>query len=114
MDARDRRLRRELTTLRLLIGLYCRRRHGGRGGLCDDCRSLWEYARARVERCPFGGGKPTCARCRVHCFQPARREEIRRVMRAAGPGMAWRHPLLSLRHLLDGRRGHAAKGEGRA
>lgn len=70
-----------------------------------------DYAALRLERCRFGVEKPTCARCPVHCYQRARREQVKRVMRYAGPRMIWRHPLLCLRHWLDGfRRAPALKG----
>lgn len=87
-----------------MIALYCRDRHGGGRDLCESCRALWEYTQRRVERCQFGAGKPTCVNCPVHCFKPDRRDDIRRVMRYAGPRMAWRHPLLSVLHVIDGRR----------
>ena len=32
------------------------------------------------------------------------RERVRVVMRTAGPRMIWRHPVLAVRHVLDGRR----------
>lgn len=86
-----------------MIRLYCRARHGGRE-LCTECRALAEYAGSRLDRCPFGEGKPTCVDCPVHCYAPAMRERIREVMRWAGPRMLWRHPVLAIRHLLDGRR----------
>ena len=65
---------------------------------------LLAYARARLSRCPYQEGKTTCARCPVHCYRPAMRARIRRVMRYAGPRMLTRHPLLALRHLIDGLR----------
>jgi predicted amidophosphoribosyltransferase len=94
----ERRTRLELKTVRVMIGLYCRDRHDGGRELCDDCRALWEYAQQRVGRCPFRADKPTCVNCTVHCFKPAMREQIRVVMRYAGPRMVWRHPILSLFH----------------
>jgi predicted amidophosphoribosyltransferase len=103
-DSAQRRLRREMRTVQAMIAIHCRGRHGSRGGLCGDCRDLWEYAKRRVERCPFGADKPTCVNCPVHCYQPAMRERIREVMRYAGPRMPWRHPILTLFHFLDGRR----------
>jgi len=99
-----RRIRREMKTVRLMIGMYCRDRHGGGRDLCGECGSLWSYAEQRVGRCPFLDEKPTCVNCPVHCYSPAMRERIRLVMRHAGPRMAWRHPVLSLFHFLDGRR----------
>jgi hypothetical protein len=96
-----KRLAREWKTMAAMIRLYCRHQHRG-SGLCPECRQLLEYARVRLRRCRFGAEKPTCARCPVHCYQRARRERIKEVMRYAGPRMLWRHPFLSLRHWLDG------------
>jgi hypothetical protein len=101
----SRRIRRELKTVRVMIELYCRAHHeADAGGLCSECRELWDYARQRVERCPFGLDKPTCLNCTVHCYKPRRREQIREVMRFAGPRMSWRHPVLTIFHFIDGRR----------
>ena len=100
----ERRLRRELATVQAMIDLYCRAHHGGGAGRCAACQELLQYARQRIERCPFGAGKPTCVNCPVHCYGPEMRERVRVVMRYAGPRMAWRHPILALCHLLDGRR----------
>lgn len=102
--AESPRLRRERQTIAAMIGCYCRGLHDGGLELCPECRGLLEYAMTRLTRCRFGAEKPTCAQCPVHCYQPRQREQIRVVMRYAGPRMLWRHPLLSLRHLLDGRR----------
>ena len=102
--AAPRRIRRELKTVRAMIGIYCRGRHDTRAELCEECRALWQYTQQRVDRCTFRDDKPTCAKCTVHCFKPARRESIREVMRYAGPRMIRRHPFLTLRHVLDGRK----------
>jgi hypothetical protein len=104
MDSSGRRILRELKTARVMIGLYCRDKHGGGPDLCDKCLALWDYAKQRVDLCPFHADKPTCIHCTVHCYKPAMREEMKTVMRYAGPRMAWRHPMLSLFHFLDGRR----------
>lgn len=101
----ERRTRREMRTVRAMIGIYCRGRHGGGRELCGECSELWDYAVRRVDRCPLRDDKPTCLNCPIHCYQPAMREKIRSVMRYAGPRMAWRHPVLSLYHFLDGRSG---------
>ncbi|HOG17895.1 MAG TPA: nitrous oxide-stimulated promoter family protein [Syntrophales bacterium] len=93
-------MRREIRTGRLMIGMFCRRHHGGEA-LCDECRELSSYAEDKTRRCRFGAEKPACSDCPVHCYQPAMREKIRAVMRYAGPRMIWSHPILALRHLLD-------------
>jgi hypothetical protein len=97
----SKRLAREWHTIETMIGLYCRDHHQ-KDGLCPECQSLLDYAALRLDRCRFGTEKPTCAKCPVHCYQKNRREQVRTVMRYAGPRMLWEHPLLSLRHWLDG------------
>lgn len=101
---RHPRLARELATLAAMIRIYCHDVHAEDDGLCDGCAALLAYATRRLDRCVFGDGKPTCAKCTVHCYSAALREQVRVVMRYAGPRMLWRHPVLALRHTLDGRR----------
>jgi hypothetical protein len=96
------RLEREKQTLLSMVAIYCRGCHHQTGGLCTDCRRLSDYALQRIEQCSYGEDKPVCARCPIHCYKPAMREEVRRVMRTAGPRMLLYHPLLTLRHYLDG------------
>jgi len=85
-----------------MVRLYCRDQHGTKEGMCADCRALLDYARARLEHCPYQERKSTCAKCPIHCYKPAMREQMRAVMRYAGPRMLLRHPLLAVLHLMDG------------
>lgn len=87
-----------------MIRIYCRAHHTVKDSLCPDCQSLCDYALARLDRCPFGAEKTTCANCSIHCYKPAMREQIKVVMRYAGPRMLVHHPILALLHMLDGRR----------
>jgi len=86
------RIRREKRTVAAMLDLYCHEEHGTQGELCTDCQALHDYAMQRLDRCPFGEEKTTCANCAVHCYKPAMRERVRVVMRTAGPRMIWRHP----------------------
>jgi hypothetical protein len=97
----SKRLQREFKTLAAMVRIYCRDHHQ-QAELCSDCAALLDYAALRLERCRFGAEKPTCAKCPVHCYQRDRREQVRAVMRSAGPRMLWEHPWLSLYHWLDG------------
>jgi len=97
------RMAREKKTVTAMIRVYCRGRHGSTGELCPACGELHSYAMCRLDRCPFGEEKPACAKCPIHCYRPEMRERIREVMRYAGPRMMLRHPVLALRHRLDGR-----------
>jgi hypothetical protein len=99
-----RHLQRELTTLRAMVAIYCRDRHGRADSLCEECSRLAAYAEKRLDKCPFGEDKPVCNRCTVHCYSPKMRDRVKAVMRYAGPRMLWRHPVLAIAHLIDQRR----------
>ena len=102
--ARHPRLARELTTIRAMARIYCRGVHGTATELCASRRALMDYATRRLDRCVFGDDKPTCANCKVHCYNAENREAVRTMMRYAGPRMMWRHPILAIAHVVDGRR----------
>lgn len=84
-----------------MLRIYCEAHHGAGGELCGDCDALRQYAEKRLEKCPYGEEKPACNYCPIHCYHKARREEIRTVMRFAGPRMFRRHPILSVFRLID-------------
>ena len=83
-----------------MIRLYCRRKEGNRA-VCDSCRQLQEYAFARLDCCRFGERKPACRNCKVHCYKPEMRQQMRAVMRYAGPRMLLSRPILVLRHMAE-------------
>ena len=101
-DPASARRAREWQTMTAMVRIYCRDRHDAAGGLCGKCQQFLDYAGVRLERCRFGREKPTCAKCPVHCYQRDRREQVRVIMQHARPRMLWEHPLMSLRHRLDG------------
>jgi predicted amidophosphoribosyltransferase len=96
------RRERELRTTTAMITLWCRAKHDGGDSLCPECSTLLAYAEARLDHCVFAETKPTCARCPIHCYRAQEREQMRAMMRYAGPRMIWRHPWMALRHALDG------------
>jgi len=99
------RMQREARTIEAMIEIYCHDHHGTRGELCADCTALLDYAGRRLEKCPFQENKTTCTKCPVHCYKPAMREQVRQVMRYAGPRMVYKHPVLAVLHILvDSRR----------
>jgi hypothetical protein len=99
------RIAREKRTVAAMIEIYCRGHHGGNGTLCVECAALADYAFCRLDCCPFGADKTTCADCPIHCYKPAIRDQVKQVMRYAGPRMILRHPILALLHQLDNLRG---------
>lgn len=95
---------REKQTVALMICLYCRKKHGTKDTLCPACEALQNYAMARSDKCPFMATKTFCSNCRVHCYKPDMREKIREVMRFSGPRMLLHHPVMAVRHVIEGRK----------
>jgi predicted amidophosphoribosyltransferase len=97
-------MQREARTIEAMLRIYCRDRHESQEALCAECHELLDYANLRLEKCPYQENKTTCAKCPIHCYKSDMREQVRSVMRYAGPRMLYRHPILTLFHFLDGRR----------
>ena len=94
MDKREK----EMHTVYEMIHLYCRKNHKDKE-LCQECLDLYEYAKMRIEKCPFMETKTFCSQCKVHCYKLDKREQIRKVMRFSGPRMLVYHPIMAIRHL---------------
>lgn len=95
------RIEREKKTVVLMLGIFCKDHHHSANKICSECQELLNYAVKRLDHCKFGEGKPTCSKCKVHCYKPEMRQRITEVMRYAGPKMPFNHPIIALRHLLD-------------
>ncbi|MDF7680134.1 nitrous oxide-stimulated promoter family protein [Enterobacteriaceae bacterium ESL0689] len=97
------RIKREKRTIQKMILLY---QHRSPDAIADaeHYQTLNDYADKRLDKCIFGEQKPACKQCPLHCYQPAKRDEMKQIMRWAGPRMIWRHPLLTVLHLLDDQR----------
>ncbi|MCI5493555.1 MAG: nitrous oxide-stimulated promoter family protein [Lachnospiraceae bacterium] len=87
-----------------MIALYCRKKHGGKKGLCAECEKLADYARSRSDHRPFMETKTFCSNCKVHCYQPVMREKIKEVMRFSGPRMIFTHPVAAIHHVTETKR----------
>lgn len=97
------RIEQEKDTVYCMIRIYCNAHHKGMKqdeGLCQSCNKLAEYARKRLELCKFGNKKKACKKCSIHCYSRDMREQIKVIMRYAGPRMIWKKPLATLRHFL--------------
>ena len=100
---------REMKTIRAMIAIYCQDHHHVAAGSCAmrarRCSSMLrpDLANARgVTR------NPCVPTARSIAIKPAMRDQVRQVMRYAGPKMLLRHPLLAVSHLLQKRKAHAA------
>lgn len=94
------RIMREQATVEQMIRLYCKAHHSD--PLCPSCQELLTYAHKRLSLCRFGEQKTTCGKCPIHCYKPIMRDQIKAVMRYAGPRMLLHHPIGAVRHLIDG------------
>ena len=92
-----------------MLTIYCRGKHGSTDALCPECRALFAYAMERLSKCSFGAKKPNCSDCPIHCYKPVLRTAILDVMRYAGPRMLVHHPVLALKHSLEGMRNRPVK-----
>lgn len=96
----EKKRRQEKATVGSMIQIYCHGVHKTkRGTLCDACTTLRDYADLRTEKCPFMETKTFCSACKVHCYSKEMQNEIKQVMRYAGPRMLFVHPVLALRHV---------------
>lgn len=108
MDKIEKKRQKEQYVVEEMIRLYCHKNHvkDNRHGeqLCPTCQKLAEYAKQRSQNCPFMEEKTFCANCKVHCYAPQMREQIRQVMRFSGPRMLFYHPILAIWHLICSKR----------
>ncbi len=98
------RINRETKTISTMVSLYCKNHHDeSGGGICDECNHIQHYAVIRLQKCPFIENKPTCAQCLVHCYNKDMQNKVKQIMRYSGPRLLLSHPILAIRHLIDGR-----------
>lgn len=95
---------REKRVVAQMIQLYCSKQHHNGATLCKECSCLLSYANERIDHCPFIKEKTFCSNCQVHCYQPQMREQIRQVMRYAGPRCCCIIRCWQCSHLLVSRR----------
>jgi hypothetical protein len=100
-----RSIKTEMKTIEAMVRIYCRYHH--EKDLCNECGTILVYCFARIEKCILGPDKPACNACKVHCYSPKMREKIKAIMRFSGPKMIYKHPYLSIVHLLKENRKNA-------
>ncbi len=85
-----------------MIRLYCRKKHSSKT-LCEECKTLNNYAQERLTKCSFGDSKAACKDCNIHCYSKQMKERIREVMRFSGPRMIFYYPTDFVLHLFKKR-----------
>ncbi len=97
METVTEQQKKDIRLIGKFVEVYCAGRHGslgrmelelpaglGRRRLCPECAAFMEYAIDRRIKCPLEAEKPTCKRCRIHCYAWAQREKAREIMGYAG------------------------------
>jgi nitrous oxide-stimulated promoter len=100
----EKKRNNEIRSVTQMIEYHCRKKHKDsyNNSLCDECKSLLDYACSRTKRCPFMESKTFCNNCKVHCYSPEMRKRIKEVMRFSGPRMMLYHPVMCIKHAVLG------------
>jgi hypothetical protein len=109
--------RHDVKVLAGFVSIYCREKHRdaekhhfdiadeglhrelGQISLCHDCSRLLEHGIAKLSLCSQNP-KPSCRKCKTHCYAPGYREKVREVMRFSGTYLVKRGRLDLLLHFL--------------
>jgi len=67
--------------------------------LCRECAGVLEQALEKRRNCPLEP-KPSCKKCRIHCYGKDHRARMREIMAFSGRRMILRGRLDYLRHYL--------------
>lgn len=103
--------KKDMKVLIAFIRLYCRAKHadqlkepvefeavmGGDALLCHECAALVGHALRKRRNCPLDP-KPSCKKCRIHCYGRDYRERIREIMAFSGRRMIMRGRMDYLHH----------------
>ncbi|MDE5715232.1 MAG: nitrous oxide-stimulated promoter family protein [Anaeroplasmataceae bacterium] len=96
---------KEKKLIPVMIRKYCHGKHKTKKKeLCEECQKLKAYALYRLEKCPFKENKKFCSFCKIHCYTPEMRTEIKAVMKYAGPRLIPTHPIFSFSHVIQMRK----------
>ena len=93
-------MRQKPSLIETMIHIYCDGNCEPKS-FCSNCQLLLDYAVDRLEKCPKGTQKTSCGRCDTPCYREPYKSQIRTVMRYAGPRMAVRHPIKTVKYVID-------------
>ena len=95
------KIEREKQTIKIMVEIYCKKKHGCKNELCGECQEFLEYAHKRLSFCKFGEEKSTCSRCPIHCYKKDMKAKVKEIMRFSGPRMILYKPSEVIRHALN-------------
>lgn len=92
------RVENEKRVIKIMIEIYCKKKHRCKDDLCDECKELLDYAHFRLSHCKFGDEKTTCGKCPIHCYKKDMKIKVKEVMKFSGPRLIIYKPLELIRH----------------
>lgn len=95
------RIQKEKDTIKIMIEIYCKKKHKHKDMLCDECQELLDYANKRLDFCKFGEGKSFCSKCSIHCYKMDMKAKIKDVMRFSGPWLIIYSPKQLIKHIFE-------------
>ncbi|KAA0889817.1 nitrous oxide-stimulated promoter family protein [Oryzomonas rubra] len=111
MEALTKQQKKDIRLIGRFVEVYCTGKHGAGGHsrfclpegvgehtLCAECAEFMAYAVARRLKCPLEAEKPTCKRCRIHCYNEANRAKVKEIMAYSGKKLLLRGRLDYLWH----------------
>lgn len=114
METMTKQQKSDIKLIGKFVEIYCAGKHGASdrstvtlpGGLgsrtiCPSCAAFLEYAVTKRMKCPLEAEKPTCKRCRIHCYAPQQRQLVREIMSYSGRKLILRGRLDYLIHYLS-------------
>lgn len=94
---------KEKEHIRKTFGAYCNSNHGTEGGkLCPKCTALLTNVMLKIQRCPYGIGKPICDKCDTPCFGENITKDFLQIMSAGQKKVFFSSPLATVKHKLAG------------
>lgn len=97
----NKKKQKELDIVQKMIEIYCKENHQSNEKLCEECQEMLDYAKQRIERCPFTETKTFCASCKVHCYRADMKAKIKEVMKFSGPRLIFFYPGEVFLHAID-------------
>ena len=103
---------KEKENIRKTFGVYCHNNHNTEGDkLCPKCTALLTTVFTKIGRCPYGITKPICEKCETPCFGENATNEFRSIMSSSQRKMLFSHPMMTIKHKLQGLGADYAKQE---
>ena len=92
---------REKKAAEFMVQIYCKAKHKTKNNICLECDEFKNYAKERIENCPYQAKKPACGVCELSCYPPKEKEKAHKVFTYSGPRMFFKHPIVAIRHIID-------------